>query len=571
MPSIHRLVTLTVASLAAVQAATTPLSIPSTSDVSGPRAAAIASHASEIANAKRTITIAGGVYPFYDGPVAANNSLTAQIQDTEVAKLATFTTTQPQQLVNLATSLASTLTSMEAIANIFTLADPFISKPMAMDNSDETFGHQRLTIKSFTLRLATNADVTDKPLSLSSAQLGDKCGNKSDEKTLLANNQLFVENFSNISLWNDPVHPEKYAPNVVGFFCFNKESQKLLPIEIRFPDTKLAYTSYDTADEWTLAKMGLEAASVLYHQMSHMAETHSVTIPIRVELFRNMAEQHPVRALLVNHIYSDFALEKLAGIRLLNESTALDQTFGWGATGSNRFLYYQTNNYVSFKRNFFADINKRGLYHIPNHKYAHYGSLYFVAIRQFVEQYVNTYYASDAALTADFELQNWAKACPQVSQLHDFPSKIETKTQLRDLLTHLIFLSTIHHHAMNSMAMWHGMAVPYSPAALWKPLPTAKLQKGEKLNLLEYTVPVKVIPVSLGLGSMFYREVPESESLVGVYKTAPFNNEPLLKSAIDEFHANMVAIDAIVVNGEKNEKWPFDLMRPQNMSYYTWV
>ncbi|TMW67326.1 hypothetical protein Poli38472_012442 [Pythium oligandrum] len=548
------------------------LSIPSSQETSGEREAAIAATAGQIFNTKRTFSIAGVQYPFYDGPVNSPGSLTLQIQNEELQKLITFRSTQPQSVVSIATTAAATLTNVDAITNLYTLAESIIEKPMAMDNSDETFGLQRLTHKSFALRLATPSDLKGAEISLTDSQLAEKCGKNVTPKTLVASNRLFVDDFSDAAQWNDPARPEKYAPNVVGFFCFNKDSQKLLPIEIRYPDTKLAYTPYDTADEWTLAKMGLEAASVQYHQMAHMGETHTLTIPMRVEMLRNMAEQHPVRALLMHHVYADFALEMQVAVILLNTTTMLDQTFAWGASGSTRFLGNHINTKVSFKNDFVSDYTKRGLQHIPTHKYVQYGKLYQETIHEFVASFLNVYYATDAAVVADKELQNWAKATvANVAQLKDFPSSFPTKAALADTLTHVIFLCTVRHHGMNGMATWHSMTVPYSPAALWKPLPTAKLQKDEKLNLREYTVPTAVIPVALALGATFFRPVPEAESMLAAYTTSPFSDESRLEQSIKAFRTNLQTIDAAITAGEKNEKWPYEVLRPSRLSHYTWV
>ncbi|TMW59559.1 hypothetical protein Poli38472_004628 [Pythium oligandrum] len=548
------------------------LSIPSSGPTDGAREAAITAVAGKIANVQRTFSIAGVEYPFYDGPVNSPGSLTLEIQLKEYKELDTFKTTQPDKVYAIAAGAAATFTSMDAIANLFTLTESVLEKPMATDNSDETFGLQRLTHKSFALRLATASDLKGADLSLTDSQLADKCGKGVTAKTIVASNQLFVDDFSDAAQWNDPEHPEKYAPNVVGFFCFNKDSQKLLPIEIRFPDTKLSYTPYDTADEWTLAKMGLEAPSTQYHQIAHMAETHAVTIPLRVEMLRNMAEEHPVRALLMHHVYADFALEKASAVLLFNTSTMVDRTLGWGATGCTRFMDHHINTKVSFKNDFMSDITQRGLQHIPTHKYIQYGKLYHKTIQEFVTSFLDVYYASDEAVVADKELQGWAKgAATTASQLKDFPSSFQTKAALADTLTHVIFLCTVRHHGMNGIATWLTMTVPYSPAALWKPLPTAKLQKDQTLNLREYTSPAAVIPFTLALGATFARPVPQTENMLAAYTKAPFTAESGLTEAIKAYQVNLQAIDEAITAGEKSEKWAYDVLRPSRMSYYTWI
>ncbi|TMW69696.1 hypothetical protein Poli38472_001852 [Pythium oligandrum] len=578
------------------------LSISSRVQVNPLRAATIEHFASQIQNEPRNLTINGVDYPLYNGPVWRPDSLTMQIQQQELMKLRRFGMATPEKIARLAAQWAKDFASMDDFIAFYDDITMLQEKPFATDISDEAFGAQRLAIKGFNMRIVhpneyitededlcgtdeevCSADLTPakihavKQLSLTDDQLSEICGAGVTVANIRDQKQLFVSEFLEVSQFNDPLQKDrKYVPDVAAFFCFNKDKQQLLPVEIRLPETGLVYTPFDREDEWTLAKMAVESTEIDVQEMQHMAETHAMTIPIRVEAYRSMSDEHPVFALLLHHVFADFALEMLSANMLLNTSTEVDQTFGFGATGAVRFLYHQMthdNVTVSLTNDLYADIERRGLDNIPTHKYVKYGKLYYAAFDKFIGSYLDVYYPTEDVLVNDVELQNWAEGCVKVPHLRGFPAKFETKEQLRKLLTHLIFQSTFKHHAMNGAASWHAVAMPYSLPALWKPLPTRKLMANESLNLMEYTIPKELVHVQILSPAMFYRALPISETLLDAYRTARFADEPQLYGPIRTFETMMRNVDTELAEHESNatQIWPSQLFRPGMLAYYTWI
>lgn len=558
------------------------LSIPNSglsSDVAATRSSAITAFQSRIVNEQRELIISGKPYPLYHGPVAREGSLTQQIQAQEVAKFSLYRPNATTVLPELLMSMLPNISKFEDYAAFYEAGKDYMELPTAMDNCDETFGTQRVSLKGFNLKLVRSTHhghYEPEDPSLTDENVAKICGSDVTLANVRELKQLFVADYSDYAQFNDPEAPNKYVAPIIGFFCYNKDTQKLMPLAIRVislddNDVSLTYTSYDTKDEWTLAKMALESMDIAYQQTQHMAETHAITIPIRVELFRHMSAQHPISALLLRHSAADFGLELKASEDLLNASTILDQTFGYGATGATRFIDYQLRNKFSMKNDFVHDMRARGLHHIPNHKFGLYAEMHYNAISDFVEDYLHAYYASEDEICADFELQNWAQACAQVPHLHDFPAKIDSFKTLHKLLTQLVFQCAVKHHAMNGGPSWDATAVPYSTPALWKAMPTAKLQPGESLDLMEYTIPKTLAPKLIALASNFNRAPPVSESLLSAYKAEPFASETVLADAIAEFESNLEDIDAFIVDREKDEKWPYHLLRPGRLPYYTWI
>lgn len=313
--------------------------------------------------------------------------------------------------------------------------------------------------------------------------------------------------------------------------------------------------------------MAVDAAEISYQQMQHLADSHAIILLARVETLRNLASKHPVSALMLRVSSIDSGIELIAARDLFNKSTALDVAFGFGAVGCIEFLANQMQ-FESVENGFEADIKTRGLEHLPIHKHAAYGKLYFDTLKTTIKAYLDVFYSCDDAVRDDKELQNWAKGCAAVAQLRDFPIKFKSVRALTTVLTHLLFQTTIRHHAMNDDVTWQAVSLPYSSPALWKKLPSKKLAANETLNAFEYASPQQLLPIFVLLSAKFTRFLPTSDSLFSFFKASSFTEEPKLAHVIKYFDK---AIDAVITGGEQNEKWPYRNLRPSKLALYSWI
>ncbi|EEY62418.1 uncharacterized protein PITG_14862 [Phytophthora infestans T30-4] len=262
-----------------------------------------------------------------------------------------------------------------------------IDTPQAFDNSDENFGAMRLGIRGYKIKLVNGCEWSDPLDSLSDSLVLEQCNDPTVD-TAISNHKVFVQDFSSMGQYTDSNKTEsKYAPNVVGFFCNNDAKGLLLPLAIKIVDTGLTYTKEDSAGEWQLAKMALDATELNFQQVFPLVHTHSLSIPIRVEMMRSMATEHPIYALLNYHFFGDIALEYLGGKVLLSVDTPYDQSMAFGASGSMRYIYDEFSN-TSMKNDFPAEIARNGLEYLPNHRYVKYGATYYSVIKTFVTSYV---------------------------------------------------------------------------------------------------------------------------------------------------------------------------------------
>ncbi|DBA01525.1 TPA: hypothetical protein N0F65_004875 [Lagenidium giganteum] len=448
----------------------------------------------------------------------------------------------------------------------------YLPRPMATDIGDETFGELRTTGFSFKIELVRKREAYGDILGhVDCKQVAQVCGPETSVSSLRALKSLYVVDLSDMAQWTDPANPQKYVPNIIGFFCYNRVRNRLLPFAIHLVDQKLTYTQSDSPSEWKLAKVALNAAEVNWQNIQHFVETHLMTAPVRVELMRHTAETHPVNALVQHHCRGDIALETISMVSLFAADTALDKIFAMGTTGSYRYIHHQLSNKLSIYNNFLADAQARGLDTLPVSKYYKYGLMHWKTMKRFVDSYLRAYYTCDEDVQRDQEVQNWAKACSTNPQFSDFPSSITSLRDLSNIVLQLIFIGTARHHSMNGFVTWNTVAIPYSLPSLWKPWPTRKLKPGESLNVIDYHLPVPIIPSAIGTAVLFRRDPKSPYTLPEAYQAAPFSDEVVLRNAIAEFEKSMAKIEAQVQRDEQGEKWPYTILQPSKLPFSQWV
>lgn len=194
----------------------------------------------------------------------------------------------------------------------------------------------------------------------------------------------------------------------------------------------------------------------------------------------------------------------------------MDQVFGFtGAAAQD----YATNLYNSgsgaFQANYFkTDLEKRGLINskagpaLTKFPFYEDASVIYDAIRTFMTSFVGSYYASDADVKADTELQAWAKEANGPAKAHDFPSTISTRETIIDILTHVAHLGSTAHHAVNTNELLSASStLPFHPPALYSQIPTTK---GGSPDVVSFLPPFGQVIVQLSFAGLFARPLLEN-------------------------------------------------------------
>jgi len=536
--------------------------------------------AASIQNEMRTHTAYGQTFQLNPGPIPYPGSLAESMIMEESVLFQKNANPDIGLIYGIAESFD--ISSLEDYDAMYAALETVIPTPLSRDFSDEAFARDRLTLKGSRLRAVHPEESMDSRMQASPVY--SVCGENHLRK-LQRMNRLFVEDLSFVGEYNDPAAPSKYAPSALGYFCLAKHSDEFLPLAIHLIDTDIIYFPSDSEDDWSLAKMALNAASINVQQMDHFIETHMMLEPIRVELLRSVSHKHPIYKLLEHHFEQLFANTPAGLVGLLSEGTTYDKTFGWGATGTLRFLEEKLPQ-ASFAQGFDYRIKHAGLENIPDYPYRDYGKMHWGALEDFLTLYLEPYYPannnkwsslrgkavgnkhkSDTGnldLEVDTEVQNWASATCSV--VKDFPCHFEDVDSLIHTLTSLIFRVTVQHHVMNSDGVHHSISYPFSLPSLNHPLPASK---GAEIDLMDYVIPRSLLGESLVLTAFFVRKIGPEVAILKSYNNVDLGSQA--SSVVQEHQDDLAFIEAEIDRREACEVHPFILMKPSRLPHYVWV
>lgn len=258
--------------------------------------------------------------------------------------------------------------------------------------------------------------------------------------------------------------------------------------------------------------------------------------------------------------FQAFAIQPLAASILFEPGGAVDQVFGFtGAAAQEYATGLYNGGHGAFQANYFkTDLQERGLInsksgpaltHFPFYEDA---SVIYDAIRTFMTSFVGSYYASDADVKADVELQAWAKEANGPAKAHDFPSTISTRETIIDILTHVAHLGSTAHHAVNTNELLSvSSTLPFHPPALYSPVPATK---GGNPDVAGFLPPFSQVVTQLSFAGLFARPLLENtnRSLTHMFDDPEMLSKmnPQTEEAAAEFKGAMEAFsDRVAARG----------------------
>ena len=219
-----------------------------------------------------------------------------------------------------------------------------------------------------------------------------------------------------------------------------------------------------------------------------------------------------------------------------------------------------------------AEIKNRNLADkeiLPHFPYRDDGLLLWEAIEQFVTQYVRLYYRRQVDVQDDKELQAWAGelASHQFGRVRDMPAKIDSKQQLIELITTLIFTSGPQHGAVNFSQYDYMGFVPNMPLAAYCPVPgqsplEATLDpKEQEKKLMEFLPPKEEA----------YGQVQVMETLstyhydtLGFYESDAFI-DPKAIEIIEAFQKSLAQIESRIDTRNNRRSVGYKFMKPSEI------
>jgi arachidonate 15-lipoxygenase len=252
---------------------------------------------------------------------------------------------------------------------------------------------------------------------------------------------------------------------------------------------------------WMMAKTAVKVADFQYHEMVfHLGRTHLVVERFLLATRRQMSSRHPLRILLEPHFEFTLAINDHAFHSLAAPGGPIELLMAGTLASSLEITHRAMREYVFHEAAMPRALEIRGVDDpatLPVYPYREDGHLIWRAIADFVNGYVRLYYATDADVVMDVEVQAWARELSaedgaRLVGLLDMDS-IGT---LVATLTQVIFTASAQHSAVNFAQFPFFGVIPNLPAAAYSPPPDATTPDDEASYL------AMLPPLDAGLAQM---------------------------------------------------------------------
>ncbi len=271
----------------------------------------------------------------------------------------------------------------------------------------------------------------------------------------------------------------KWLPAPYAVFASVKGALEPVAIQIgATPDTAVAARGDGNA--WRVAKLALQVADANHHEtVVHLGRTHMVMEAVTLAMRRNLAERHPLHKLVAPHCDYTLPINNSAATNLIAKDGAIDCAFGGTIETSASFVKQGLDSFDLRGAAVPTELARRGVDDggiLAEYPYRDDALPVFAAIRRFVEAYVRIYYASDADVGADRELQAFKDELGSESggRLRGV-GKLETIADVVELVSTIVWIASGQHAAVNFTQYPYMGVVPNMVGAMWSEWPPKDL------------------------------------------------------------------------------------------------
>ncbi|CAN6201744.1 unnamed protein product [Urochloa humidicola] len=312
---------------------------------------------------------------------------------------------------------------------------------------------------------------------------------------------------------------------------------------------------------WQLAKAQVLAHDTGYHQLvSHWLRTHCCVEPYVIAANRQLSQMHPIYRLLHPHFRFTMEINAQARASLINADGVIESTFSPG----KHSMLLSSGVYDTFwqfdKEALPADLIRRGMAFqredgeleltIKDYPYANDGLLIWDAIKDWVSEYVNHYYAAASDIISDKELQRfWTEVRTKGhadKQDEKWWPVLDSRENLVQVLSTIIWVASGHHAAVNFPQYPYAGYLPNRPTTARRNMPTetgdmcAFLQDPEKVLLDTFPSQYQstlALPVLNLLSSHS-----AGEEYLGVHSEPVWMADGEMRAAFERFNGRMMEI-----------------------------
>uniref|UniRef100_F7AWK4 Lipoxygenase domain-containing protein n=1 Tax=Ciona intestinalis TaxID=7719 RepID=F7AWK4_CIOIN len=445
--------------------------------------------------------------------------------------------------------------------------------PMFIDEwkTDKEFGRQVLTGVSplafeRCCKIPEYCGVTNEHVS----------GLLADDKTLeseLKAGKIYIADYSDtldIERNDIPGSDKKFiCADCVALFYVNPNGD-FLPIAIQLcpNEEETIHTPKGNEHDWLLAKIYFRASVRSTHEwIYHYLQTHAVSETFCIAMFRNLPRNHPMYKLLRQHLRTAPAINTDGRLLLVPTGSLANKASHLNAASSVR------KRYKTFKLQQ-IDIPKclkyKGLDDpnlLPNFHYRDDALDVWNAIKQYVANVVNYHYTCDKDIVDDYELQSFMFDTAhegfgwQDNDLRGVPDKLNTRDELIDMTTIIIFASTAQHAAVNFGQMETYCFIPNAPGSMI--LPPHKRGEADEKRVMD-SLPGVVVSSILISFSFALSEYAKDEIFLGDVPDRLFTDPKVIEMQV-AFKKELVKLQSKFEERNKKLKYPYTYLLPDKI------
>jgi arachidonate 15-lipoxygenase len=390
--------------------------------------------------------------------------------------------------------------------------------------------------------------------------------------------------------WN-PTPPPGYPPIGASGVAGSGQPGVMQPVAIQLAqefDAEAApiFTPNDCAQandpslyKWKIAKYIVNVICAIQHEsVAHLGECHMTVEPMVVASHRQLAEQHPLLKLLTPHFrftinINDSALHSLiipGGVVATTVCPAIESTLQMVAAAHEAWRWDDNcpNNVFEL----------RGVEKLPSFPFRDDTLLIWSAIKKFVGGYLRVYYADDAAVANDQELQAWVHelTSPLYAGLKGLrglsatgnpnrPWRLDSLDYLIEMVAHIIYIAGPQHAAVNYAQYPLMTYMPSVSGAIYSAPPTTSLSLASSEDCLAWYPP---LDVSLYTLSFEYLLSAIQFDTFGHYDTdprRPYFTDPRVGDLVADFKDELALIEIEVRQRNRLRPMPYEFQLPSRI------
>jgi len=235
----------------------------------------------------------------------------------------------------------------------------------------------------------------------------------------------------------------------IAILCKTKEKElKVAAIQLDYLPTSKVLTP-DTSVDWLKAKATINMAKThASNGYYHLGQCHFIATIFCTTFRRHFATKHPLYEVLKHHCEGSTSMISINSKSLLSPGGFIHEGFGIGVNGVRNASQQAWDDRNFGQMDFPTLMKQTGIEkdEFKSYPYLEDGELLWKEYGKFTNDLVKTFYYWDSEVRKDTELQSFAKELsPEgIVDFTGFPSKIESTTQLANVLRSIFWYNAIH-------------------------------------------------------------------------------------------------------------------------------